>query len=189
MRTHPFAAFAALIGMVVFSVGCDDWARVEIDSSEPPTVAAPETPAGNDTEAPSNGNPSAPAPVPPSAPPPALNVALPTNPQIPESTPGTYDQHYYFSYKAHDNTFRIRWPTFFYTAYGVGKGSYTVVNGYQATFRSYDTDGGAMRPSYSLPGPSSRLSGRVTCILVAADGTPLGWFSCSATGINIGRLP
>ncbi len=191
LEGNPFGwirAGAGLLLVAALNVACEDWTRVEIDSSEPvaanPPATDPADPADPANPPPSPGSP-APAPTP--APPPSGD--LPTNPQIPASTPGSNDQLWYFSFKTHDNTYRIRWPTYFYTVYRLGSGSYTLCNGLRANFRSYDTDNGAMRPSYSLPGPASRLSGRVICVLYAADGTALAWFATNATGINQGTLP
>ncbi len=113
---------------------------------------------------------------------------LPSNPPVPATRAGTHDQNWYFAYKSYDNTFRIRWPTYFYTAHRLGQGSYTLANGQRAAFRSYDTDGGAMRPSYTIPGPSSRFSGEVLCLLYNARGELLAWFVTPASGGH-GRLP
>lgn len=113
---------------------------------------------------------------------------LPTNPSIPNS--GSSREQWYFGYKSYDGTFRIRWPTYFATTYGVGPGSYNTVNGQRATFRSFDVDNGARRPSYTIPGPSSRFRGEVTCILYSSSGTALGWFRTNYGGSRTsGSLP
>ncbi len=115
---------------------------------------------------------------------------LPSNPAVPRSTGASRDQEWYFAYKSYDNTFRIRWPTYFYTVHRVGEGSYTLVNGQRARFRSYWRDGGptAIRPSYTIPGPQSRFSGQVLCVLYSASGEPLAWFVTPAGG-GRGHLP
>lgn len=198
MKSHPCLekALAAGVGLLVIAalnVACEDWTRVEIDSSDAVTPApAAENPTPPDAPPTTNdpGTPSTPSSQPPeSLPAPPPSADLPTNPQIPASTPGSNDQLWYFSYKTHDNTFRIRWPTYFYTVHRVGPGSYTLVNGLRANFRSYDTDYGAMRPSYSLPGPFSRLPSTVICVLYTSGGQALAWFSTKTSGINQGTLP
>jgi hypothetical protein len=125
----------------------------------------------------------------PSTPSPTNSVVLPTNPTIPANPSGSSAQLWYFGYKSYDNTFRIRWPTYFATALGVGKGSYTMVAGQKAGFRSYDTDNGAKRPSYTIDGPKSRFSGTVTCILYSSHGQALAWFKANSQATTQGRLP
>lgn len=120
---------------------------------------------------------------------PSSTNALPTNPTIPANPSGTSAQLWYFGYKSYDNTFRIRWPTHFATALGVGSGSYTTVNGQTARFRSFDTDNGAKRPSYTISGPKSRFSGTVTCILYSSRGQALAWFKANSQATTQGRLP
>jgi hypothetical protein len=102
--------------------------------------------------------------------------SLPVNPPIPDNPAGTSAQLYYFNFKSYDNTFRIRWPSYFATDLGVGPGSYVMVNDQRAEFRSFDKDSGAQRPSYTMPGPESRLSAPYRCILHAADGRVIAWF-------------
>ena len=115
----------------------------------------------------------------------------PTNPSIPPSPSNAPRmQQWYFTYKSYDNTFRVRWPTYFYTEHNVGQGSYTMINGNRAVFRNHWVDDGrSTRPSYTLPGPASRLSGRVTCVLHDKNGNALAWFQTSASGTTSGRLP
>jgi len=114
---------------------------------------------------------------------------LPDNPAVGESRPGSSSELWYFSYKDSDSTFRIRWPSYFANVLGVGAGSYTTVNGQFAEFRGFDTDEGANRPSYSVPGPSIRFVGEVLCILYAADGQALAWFRTPVASPIQGRLP
>ncbi len=114
---------------------------------------------------------------------------LPNNPSIPANPSGTSRQLWYFGYKSYDNTFRIRWPTHFATSMGVGPGSYTMVDGQRASFRSFDTDYGAKRPSYTIRGPKNRFRGDVLCILYSEDGRALGWFVANADVTSQGRLP
>jgi len=133
-----------------------------------------------------------PPPVPPSpepTPAPEPPPSLPTNPALPPNTAGTNDQRWYFGWKDHDGTFRMRWPTYFWTKHAVGAGSYVLVNELRAEFRSYDTDGGAKRPSYSLPGPRSRVTGEVLCVLVSKDGERLAWFRTRSDATTQGDLP
>lgn len=106
---------------------------------------------------------------------------LPTNPKVSGS--------WYFAYKSYDGTYRIRWPTYFATSMGIGPGSYSLVQGQKATFRGYDTDNGQKRPSYTIPGPSSRFNGQVLCVLVASAGKPVAWFKCNADTTSSGTLP
>ncbi len=106
---------------------------------------------------------------------------LPTNPKVSGS--------WYFGYKSYDGTYRIRWPTYFATSMGFGPGSYTLVNGQKATFRSYDTDNGQKRPSYTISGPSSRFNGQALCVLVSASDQPVAWFTCNADATTSGSLP
>lgn len=114
---------------------------------------------------------------------------LPANPAVPANPSGSSAQLWYFGYKSYDNTFRIRFPTYFATALGVGPGSYTLVNGQNARFRGFDTDHRARRPSYTIPGPKSRFSGIVTCILYSAEAKALGWFTAPAHSTTQGSLP
>jgi hypothetical protein len=120
----------------------------------------------------------------PASPTPSDPVALPDNPQV-----SGRGQQWYFGYKSYDNTFRIRWPTYFATSLGVGSGSYTLVDGQVAGFRGYDTDNNSKRPSYTTPGPKSRFSGVVTCVLYSSSGQALGWFKADAGGTSQGNLP
>ncbi len=114
---------------------------------------------------------------------------LPANPVI-DNPSGRSAQMWYFGYKDYDRTFRIRWPTYFTTARGVGPGSYTLVNGERAEFRSYDTDRGAQRASYTIAGPENRFTGEVLCVLYSADGQALGWFrTVHGAADNQGSLP
>lgn len=117
------------------------------------------------------------------------NAGLPRNPSVPASRDNSSAQDWYFHYKSSDNTFRIRWPTYFYTEYDIGPGSYTLVDGEVAEFRSYDTDRGGHRPSYTIPGPRTRFEGEVLCVLVAPSGERLAWFVAPAEGRSAGRLP
>ena len=114
---------------------------------------------------------------------------LPTNPSVPSNPSGTSRQLWYFGYKDYDRTFRVRWPTYFSTTMGIGSGSYTMIDGQRAKFRSYDTDHGAKRPSYTISGPKSRFSGDVICILYTSSGTPVAWFRTDAGATRQGRLP
>jgi len=114
------------------------------------------------------------------------------NPQIGASS----GQSWSFGYKEYDQTFRIRWPSYFATDLGVGPGSYCLVNGEVARFRSYDTDEGSKRPSYTLPGPSDRFGAagtELTIVLHSAGGEPLAWFKTrvqgEGAGMISGRLP
>lgn len=120
---------------------------------------------------------------------PSTKPDLPGYSDLPDNPPGAAGQRWYFGYKSYDNSFRIRWPTYFAAALGVGPGSYTLVDGQLASFRSYDTDGGARRPSYTIPGPSSRFKGTVICILHTADGRAVGWFQANAGATSQGTLP
>ena len=108
---------------------------------------------------------------------------LPTNPQTGPDLPGSRSEQWSLSRKDYDQTWRIRWPSTF--AY-LGAGSYCTANGNRADFRSYDTDHGARRPSYTLP-LSTPLSNPVRCILYAQDGQAVAWFDGSVNAS--GRLP
>jgi hypothetical protein len=120
----------------------------------------------------------------------ATSGGAPSPGDLPDNPPVSgRGQSWYFGYKSYDNTFRIRWPTYFATALGVGPGSYTLVEGQQADFRGYDTDNGSKRPSYTIRGPSSRFSGVVTCVLYSAGGEALGWFQANAEATTQGTLP
>jgi hypothetical protein len=115
---------------------------------------------------------------------------LPNNPSVPANPSGTSRQLWYFGYKSYDNTYRIRWPTYFATQLNMGPGSYTTVNGERAPFRSYDTDNNSKRPSYTIPAArGTRFSGEVLCILYTQNNEPVAWFKTSASGVTQGRLP
>lgn len=153
-----------LIAMVCLFVGCT---VDETDSSS-------STGGGSSSDAPAN---------------PPSYTDLPSNPSVPANPSGTSRQLWYFGYKSYDNTFRIRWPTYFATDLGVGPGSFNLVDGQRAEFRSFDTDNNSKRPSYTIPGPKSRFSGSVICILFSAGGTPLAWFEANAGATTQGSLP
>jgi hypothetical protein len=110
--------------------------------------------------------------------------SLPNNPDVSGRC-----QQWYFGYKSYDNSYRIRWSNYFATDLGLGPGSYCTVNGEVATFRSYDTDNGCKRPSYTTRGPSSRFNGEVTCILYTPSGQAVGWFKANGDATTQGMLP
>ncbi len=112
---------------------------------------------------------------------------LPTNPQTPPDLEGSISEQWSFSRKDYDNTWRVRWPTYFYTAHKVGQGSYCTVNGDRAEFRSYDKDHGAYRPSYTMP-QSIPVALPATCILYDREGNALAWFITDSHNKR-GRLP
>lgn len=111
---------------------------------------------------------------------------LPVNPPVPDNPTGTRMELWSFAKKTYDNTYRIRWPSYFANYVGVGKGSFCMVNGHRAEFRSYDTDAGAKRPSYTMP--VRELGSPVLCILHDATG-PIAWFSTPDTATRNGKLP
>jgi hypothetical protein len=115
---------------------------------------------------------------------------LPNNPSVPANPSGTSRQLWYFGYKSYDNTYRIRWPTYFATELNIGPGSYTTVNGERARFRSFDTDNNSNRPSYTIPAQrGTRFRGEVLCILYNKNDQPIAWFRTSASGRSQGSLP
>lgn len=116
---------------------------------------------------------------------------LPENPKL-EVREGSSRELWMFAYKDYDNTFRIRWPSHFANSLGVGPGSYNLINGERAEFRSFDTDHGSNRASYSLPGPFRRIGEGVemTCVLYSAEGVALAWFKTYSTNGSVqGPLP
>lgn len=119
-------------------------------------------------------------------PPESPSNQLPQNPKTPNDLPGSISEQWSFSKKDYDKSYRIRFPTMF--AKTVGTGSYSMVNGNKATFRSYDTDNGSKRPSYTISS-SIKLTGPITCILYSKESKALAWFSTPDTGTRSGKLP
>lgn len=175
---NRYVVWAALLMIALgFSVGCvyDNTSESSESDPEPVVEAAPGTEQGSE-----GTSDDVRAPF----------TDLPVNPPVPGNPSGTRMQLWYFAYKSYDNTFRIRWPTYFYTEYGVGPGSYTLVDGQRAEFRNHWTDDGvSTRPSYTIRGPQSRFSGEVLCILYDRRGNALAWFTTRAPGTTQGRLP
>ncbi len=179
--------FLSALAVVCLLAGCEPW-TIDVEESTA-EVAQPSPPA--DVAANSGSDTANPVPPPAPATPatdPSLET-LPSNPSVPPTPEGSSAELWYFGYKDYDNTFRIRWPTYFAVSLGVGEGSYTLVNGERARFRSFDTDHGAKRPSYTMPGPSGRLNGTVTCVLYSHSGVALAWFRTTAGATTQGRLP
>lgn len=112
---------------------------------------------------------------------------LPTNPDVGPDLPNSISEHWSFGSKEHDQSWRIRWPSYFAKTLGLGGGSYCMVNKNRAGFRSYDTDNGSKRPSYTMS-LSISLQFPVTCILYDKDGKAVGWFKTDGNGSK-GRLP
>jgi len=114
---------------------------------------------------------------------------LPANPYCGPDLPGTISQHWSFLKKDGDKTWRIRWPTYFSGTIDIWtqERTYTTVNGHMAEFRSFDTDNGARRPSYTMP-QSIKVEFPATCILFDEDAKPIAWFKADRHGIS-GRLP
>jgi len=113
--------------------------------------------------------------------------ALPTNPTVPADKPKSLSESWSFRIKAYDNSYRIRWPSYFTDTLGIRAGSWTMVNGRRAEYRGQDLDNESNRPSYQL---SQRppLEGRIRCILHAADGRAVGWFETDLADGD-GKLP
>lgn len=180
------SVFLPALVTVCLLAGCEPWTLDTADNAAA-VVPPPTSPAGADaSSAPSaDANSDANANSAPSS---GEVGTLPTNPSVPPNPEGTSAELWTFTFKTYDGTFRIRWPSYFANSLGVGEGSYTLVNGENARFRSFDTDHGANRPSYTMPGPASRLSGTVTCVLFSRQGVALAWFQTPAGGGG-GRLP
>ena len=106
---------------------------------------------------------------------------LPTNPVCPENGMA---EMWTFLKKDYDQSWRVRFPTFF--ANSCGHASYCVVGGIRFNFRSYDTDGGARRPSYQYP--QVKLQFPVLCVLHDDSGAAVAWFKASGADSS-GRLP
>lgn len=117
-------------------------------------------------------------------------IVLPVNPATPEDIPGSKSEQWTFTTKDYDQSYRIRWPTTLSNEpYNLGAGSYVMVNGMRAEFRSYDGDGGAKRASYTMA-LSVVIPGRpITNIVYKADGVALAWFVTPDTLNRSGRLP
>jgi len=104
---------------------------------------------------------------------------LPVNPPIPANPEGSYAQSFEIMHKEYDNSWRVRWPSAF--APFAGPGSYTMLDGtYRAEFRSWDTDHGANRPSYTMPYGAWDGRGEVMAILYDAGGVARGWVRWTA---------
>ncbi len=124
-----------------------------------------------------------------------VGPVLPVNPAVPENPEGTSAELFYWGPKAHQKpaNWRIRWPSHFARALGVGPGSWSVVwpaagEARRAEFRSFDTDHGARRPSYTMPlEPVPEAPVRV--VLHGSDGRALGWFGVEDLKRRQGRLP
>ena len=100
--------------------------------------------------------------------------ALPVNPPIPPAPEGSHAQSFEIMRKEYDASWRVRWPSAF--APMVGEGSYTMLDGiYRADFRSWDTDNGSRRPSYTMPYGAWDGRGEVLAILYDKFGVPRGW--------------
>lgn len=115
--------------------------------------------------------------------------ALPVNPEIAPDPLVGRGEMWDFSIKTWDQSFRIRWPSTLGRApHGIGPGSWVIVNDlHRAEFRSFDTDHGAMRPSYTMP-LTTPVEYPATAILYAADGTRIAWFRTEGPNRS-GRLP
>ena len=112
--------------------------------------------------------------------------ALPKNPATGPDVPNSISEHWSFGAKEHDQTWRVRWPSYF-ARQGIGSSSYCTVNGFKAHFRSYDVDHGSKRPSYTMP-LSIGLVAPITCILYDNSGVAIGWFKCNGLS-GKDRLP
>lgn len=121
-----------------------------------------------------------PKPVPPAN-------TLPINPDVGPDLPNSISEHWSLARKEHDQTWRIRWPSYFARTLNLGSGSYCLANGNRAEFRSFDGDNGSKRPSYTMP-LSIALVEPATCILYDASGKAAGWFKAERINAS-GRLP
>ena len=106
--------------------------------------------------------------------------SLPTNPSTPPDLEGSISEQWSFAKKDYDQTWRVRWPS------SLPVGEYCTVNGVRADFRSFDTDHGARRPSYTMP-QSVAVTYPATCILYDKD-EPVAWFVANSQNES-GRLP
>lgn len=131
--------------------------------------------------------PDQPPDEPPVVEPPSAPEGLPVNLPVPDNPSGTRKELWSFAKKTYDSTYRIRWPSYFANFMGIGKGSYTMVNGHKAAFRSFDTDAGAKRPSYTMP--VRDLGSPVLCVLHDSQGAAIAWFQTPDAGTRNGRLP
>lgn len=113
--------------------------------------------------------------------------SLPTNPDIGPDKPNSISEHFTLSRKSYDNTYRIRWPSFFATGVGIGAGSYCMVGEHKARFRSYDTDNESKRPSYTLP-LDIELKPPFMCVLHDERGKAIAWYDVTIIPEK-GRLP
>lgn len=120
--------------------------------------------------------------------PPDPPMPLPENPPIPPDPPTGRGEMWDFARKNYDQTWRIRFPSALAREHGIGPGSYCIVNGRdRASFRSYDRDHGAMRPSYTMP-LAVRIEFPATVVLYRADGRAVAWFRADRPNQS-GRLP
>ena len=104
----------------------------------------------------------------------APTSTLPDNPSIPPAPPNTNNQSFEIMHKEYDSSWRIRWPSAF--AEFAGPGSYTMLDGlHRAEFRSWDTDNGANRPSYTMPYSAWNGAGEVLAILYDKNEIARGW--------------
>jgi len=129
-------------------------------------------------------DPKPPEPVDPPAPP---APTLPTNPAIAPDPAEGRGERWDLARKDYDQTWRVRWPSTLAREHGVGPGSWCEVNGARAQFRSFDTDSGAKRPSYTMP-LATPITFPATAILYKPDGTALAYFIAPGPNTN-GRLP
>jgi len=116
-----------------------------------------------------------------------VKPTLPTNPKTPPDIEGSISEQWSFNGKDYDNSWRIRWPSYFYDVHRIGRDSWCTVNGIRAEFRSYDTDHGAFRPSYTMP-QSVVVALPATCILYSRNGVALAYFVTDSHNKR-GRLP